>query len=491
MSRWHGKREYWIHVQPAARRVVAVGVVLALGILSACSSSGSSSGTSPESSATTAAPGNGSAPAQRVVTMTGVTGPGPAKYNQVRVLEVGPQDAKNVLVLEPGTSGGAAYFRLDAEAIVDGLPGWQVWSIDRRENLLEDHSALDDYITGKDTQQQAFDYYLGWFSDPSIQPHFAAPADASVAFAREWGMSVAIGDLRRVVEQAKRLGGKVVLGGHSLGGTIATAYATWDFDGVSGGDDLDGLVLIDGGSGPGAPISVSDANARLQELSTGSPFIDLVGLGLPWAAGVFNALGSTAVLYDPDAVSLAYRWDLFPEMLKPPVRPTNKAQYGYALDVETGPPSLELVQMHIGELAASGNPRGWHNDGITPVERAAAAFAGIEGMDGTSWYHPGRLSLDAAAVNGGIANPADDVLDVHAIHGKDLHIPIYAFATSLGNQRVVDAATALAEQSGLPSNQLTIVDRASTYAHCDPLAATPNQNDFLKTVVPFLDDIAS
>ncbi len=137
----------------------------------------------------------------------------------------------------------------------------------------------------------------------------------------------------------------------------------------------------------------------------------------------------------------------------------------------------------------SGDPRGWKNDGITPVERAAAAFAGIEGMDGTSWYHPQKLSLDSGAVNGGIANPADAVLDVRATHGKDLHIPIYAFAASLGNQRVLDAATALAKQSGLPSSKLTLVNRASTYAHCDPIAAAPNQNDFLKTVEPFLRGI--
>ena len=458
-------------------------LVLALVAFAACSSSGSSSKTSAKSA--------GAKPAERVVTMQGTVGPGPTKYNRVRVLEVGPKDAKNVVVLEPGTSAGAAYFRLDAEAIVGRLAGWQVWSVDRRENALEDHSVLDGYITGKRTLQQTFDYYLGWISDPKISPHFTAPTDASVAFARQWGMDVAIGDLHQVVGQAKKLGGKVVLGGHSLGGAIATAYATWDFNGKSGGDDLDGLVLIDGASGPGAPISVSDANAQVQKLATRSPFIDLVGLGLPWSAGVFNALGATGVLRDPDAANLAYNWKLFPAMLKPPVPPTNKAQYGYALDTKTGPPSLKLVQMHIGELAPSGDPRGWKNDGITPVERAAAAFAGIEGMDGTSWYHPQKLSLDSGAVNGGIANPADAVLDVRATHGKDLHIPIYAFAASLGNQRVLDAATALAQQSGLPSNKLTLVNRASTYAHCDPIAAAPNQNDFLKTVEPFLRGIGS
>jgi pimeloyl-ACP methyl ester carboxylesterase len=422
--------------------------------------------------------------------MTGVTAAGPAQYNRVRVLEVGPRDAKNVLVLEPGTSAGAEYFRLDAEALVEKLRGWQVWSIDRRENWLEDHSVLDQYIAGAKTPQQIFDYYLGWLTNPKISPHFQPPSNNSVAFARDWGMDVTIGDLHRVVERAKQLGGKVVLGGHSLGGTITTAYATWDFNGKAGADDLDGLVLIDGGSGSGSPISVADARAQLQKLSTGSPFIDLVGLGLPWAAGVFNALGSNAAVHDPNGPSLAYTWPPFPAMLKPPMLPTNAAQYGYALDTKTGPPSLRLVQMHIGELAPSGTPRGWHNDGITPVERAAGAFAGVEGMDGTSWYHPAKLSLDGGAVNGGVANPADAVLDVHAIHGDDVHVPIYAFATVLGNQRVLDAARTLAQRSGLPSKDLTLVDRINTYAHCDPIAASPDHNDFLTTVEPFLQKIA-
>jgi pimeloyl-ACP methyl ester carboxylesterase len=469
--------------------VVALAMAIAVVVATSCSSSGGSPGVAKTSAPTTGATRTTGPPAERVVTMAGVVAAGPAKYNRVRVLEVGPPDAKNVLVLEPGTSAGAAYFRLDAEDIVEHLPGWQVWSVDRRENALEDHSVLDAYLAGKRTQRQVFDYYLGWISNPKISPHFQAPTTASTAFARQWGMAVAVGDLHNVVEAAKQRGGKVVLGGHSLGGAIATAYATWDFGGRAGAADLSGLVLIDGASGPGSPISVSDANTQLRKLSTGSPFLDLVGLGLPWSAGVFNALGSSAVLHDPNAASLAYSWPLFPSMLKPPVQPTNEAQYGFALDTKTGPASLKLVQMHIGELAASGTPRGWKDDGITPVTRAAAAFAGIPGMDGSSWYHPEKLSLDSGAVNGGIANPADAVLDVHATHGKDLRFPIYAFATSLGNQRVLDAARALATQSGLPTHDLVLVDRASTYAHCDPIAAAPDQNDFLKTVEPFLRTI--
>ena len=48
-------------------------------------------------------------------------------------------------------------------------------------------------------------------------------------------MNVAVEDLHRVIAAAKTLGGKVVLGGHSLGGSVVTAYATWDFGGRRGG----------------------------------------------------------------------------------------------------------------------------------------------------------------------------------------------------------------------------------------------------------------
>jgi hypothetical protein len=47
----------------------------------------------------------------RVDWMPGFSAPGtPSQYNRVGVIKIGPQRAKNVLVLEPGTSAGAAYF---------------------------------------------------------------------------------------------------------------------------------------------------------------------------------------------------------------------------------------------------------------------------------------------------------------------------------------------------------------------------------------------
>jgi hypothetical protein len=113
---------------------------------------------------------------------------------------------------------------------------------------------------------------------------------------------------------------------------------------------------------------------------------------------------------------------------------------------------------------------------------------GLPGLDGTAWYHPMRLTIDSGAVAAGNPNPAQAILDVHAIHGHDLpkRLLIYAFGAALGGQRVLDAATILAQQSGIPLRQLTLIDRHETYSHNDPNSAYP-QNDFIDALVPFLD----
>ena len=186
-----------------------------------------------------------------VTWMPSYAAPGtPAQYNKVGVLKIGPRAAKNVLVLEPGTSAGSAYFVPLAKWIVSETPGWQVWSVERRENLLEDQSELNLFKEGKATATQLFDYYLGYIKDPAITHHFEMIPNSSVEFAKNWGMNVAVQDLHTVIGAAKKLGGKVVLGGHSLGGTVVTAYATWDFNGQPGADQLSGLVYIDGASSP-------------------------------------------------------------------------------------------------------------------------------------------------------------------------------------------------------------------------------------------------
>ena len=79
---------------------------------------------------------------------------------------------------------------------------------------------------------------------------------------------------------------------------------------------------------------------------------------------------------------------------------------------------------------------------------------GLKSLDGTAWYHPQRLTIDSGAVAAGNANPAQQVLNVHATHGHDLSkkLRIYAFGAALGGQRVLDAASVLAAQSGIPKS---------------------------------------
>jgi hypothetical protein len=165
-------------------------------------------------SAVAATSSSGAAPL-RITWMHGYAAPDtPAEYDRVGVLKIGPSGAKNVLVLEPGTSAAAAYFAPLARWVVSRASGWQVWSVQRRENLLEDQSELNLYKEHKATSTQLFDYYLGYLKDPSITQHYRPVANSTVEFAKQWVLNVAVQDLRVVISAAKKLGGKVVLGGH-------------------------------------------------------------------------------------------------------------------------------------------------------------------------------------------------------------------------------------------------------------------------------------
>ena len=345
--------------------------------------------------------------------MRGATSPGtPARYDQVGVIKVGSPRARNVLVLEPGTSAGAAYFVPLAQWIVSRAPRWQVWSVERRENLLEDQSMLNLAKAGLATSTQLFDYYLGWL-DPAldVQTHIALIPNASVAFAKRWGMSVAVGDLHHVIDAARRLGGKVVLGGHSLGGAVVTAYATWDFDGVAGAHDLAGLVYIDGGSLPAVSAATARSELRGLDSSGTSPWLTFGGIPAPFA-GLFSATGATAALIDPDSASLGQSSGLLSAFhLTPSVPVTNLAQFGYALNVGTSPIGLLAAQAHLGRgISPVGPLHGWDGAGaLTPITRFATDVLGARSRrrrrDRVVLPGPFDASIPARSANG-LAEPS-------------------------------------------------------------------------------------
>lgn len=439
-------------------------------------------------------PSAAGAATKQVQWIKGVDSPGtPSKYDKVGILKIGPKKAKNVMVFIPGTSAGSAYIAPFAKTLTQKVKGWQVWSIERRENLLEDQSVAQKAKDGKASPQRLFNYYLGWITNSGVKKHFQLIPDSTVAYAKKWGMKVEIGDVRKVVKSAEGLGGHVVLMGHSLGGSMTTAYATWNFGGKPGADGLSGLVYDDGGSSP-TPVSPDQAQQSLDTLNqpSSSPWLNFGGIAAPFA-GLFAEGGGTLSVIAPDEPSLGQQFPLLPANLKPPVTATNLAQFGYAADTETSPPNLFAFQAHLGHLAASGDPRGWVRAGeITPIKRYAKMFAGwgYKDVDGVAWYHPMRLTIDAGAIGDGNPNPAQKVFGVRSTEGDNLprSLRIYAFG-AFGGQTVLDDARTLAKQSRIPKGHVTLVDRHGSYAHNDPAGAFP-KNAFMNHLIPFLDGIS-
>jgi len=418
----------------------------------------------------------------------------PARYDAVQVRTFGSPAASHVLVLVPGTNGGAGDFDLVAPYLAAHVPDLQVWSEMRREGALQDESVVQSTLAGKTTSQQMFDYYLGWISNPGITHHYQALKPADYPFVADWGMAVAMNDLHAVIMRA-RDGGKhtVTLGGHSLGGTEAAVYPAWDFNGQAGYTTINGIVCIDGCAGAPstfeAPATIPSVQASISQLATTGPWLDLLKLGLPWATGVFSEVGAVTAYKDPTGPATTFAtFPLLPSYLKPPVPVTNQAQFGYAFDYKTSPPGLKLIQVHSGHVAPTGDPADWVDTDITPVKNVIDVFAQTP-LAAAEWYYPERLSIDAGASAPLQQTQVAAYLGLRLLHTAQVDVPLFAFQTALGgaDNGVVGSARAYKAESRIPS--VTAVSRTDTYSHLDPLLASPGRNDFLKAVVPWLTQL--
>lgn len=449
----------------------------------------------PAASSAVAAP---RAPAlMHVVWMRGFAAPGtPARYDKVGVLEIGPRHAHNVLVFEPGTSAGSTYIVPLAQWLVRVLPGWQVWSVERRQNLLEDQSVLTLAKQGRATPKQVFDYYLGWTRDNTIKHRVRIPT--AVGFAKSWGLNVAMQDLRLVVRAARRLGGKVVLSGHSLGGALVTAYASWNFRGRPGADDLAGLVFDDGASfRPAVPAAQASSDLAGLMAPTATPWGGVSGNAIPAPfLGLFSTTGALSAIMQPNAPSLGVT--VLPPSLTPPVPLSNLALFAWNTNVSTSKlgQSDFAILAHEGTGISSrvvGGVHLWNAAGaLTPPKRWATMLGGpgVAGADGVEWYFPYRLTLDISdALGNGLSSRAQSVLGVHATMGNRLphSLRMYAFG-AFGGSAILQATKQLAKQSHIPMRNLLLINRHGTYAHNDPAGAWP-RNAFFTGLVHFLKRI--
>jgi len=414
--------------------------------------------------------------ADRYVAFCAAGGTDRAGADCVHALEMGASGARRVLILVAGHSEAAGLFRDVGRYLSQTVPDTQVWAFDRREQDLVDSSRF-----GRDEE---LDYYL--------RGRYRAVTGKAASHTREWGLTMELAGLRRVVLAAGAGGRRVFLGGHSSGAGTALAYAGWDFNGVPGYEGLAGLVLIDGGThrsfdGERYKIhwlrSVHEVDERLSKIgAASSPFTGDLGYvwqvpGAPESVAIDYQLAAEYASRDPHGPSSLQR--LLPPAMQPPFRVTNAALLGWLLDAHAPAPDLRL---HSGHIEPAGTPRGWINDGPANIEDVASALAQSRPA-AFEWYWPRRLSLDITAVD-----PMEDSLVARHVglrltHARDIDVPLYVFETGLTHGTVVAAAKWVVANSRI-KEPVYVTDAAML--HLDPLFDAPPRNMFLTTVAQFL-----
>lgn len=309
-----------------------------------------------------------------------------------------------VLVLMPGTWAGSMSmdrFARDALRMAEesGRSGLQVWLLDRRSEQLEDHRGLmwakrekgampvDDIIQAMD------DYYRPAFepegrSAPLMGKSFTPLGHDAVRFIAGWGADVALRDWRAVVLEAhravgnevsggevdratvKKLPGRhVFIGGHSLGGSLTVMYASYDFDRRPGSellgmDDVDGLVLLEGGDPVARKVEKKSGKSYLRDVHKRyqpgkKVYFDLNVLGIEYAPPTMLSVGIAGWAAD----NARGRETIFPDYSRPKIarlpRATNEALLGYSFDDDVSPFFIARVSFGYpsGEFGMAGQFR--------------------------------------------------------------------------------------------------------------------------------------
>jgi hypothetical protein len=176
-----------------------------------------------------------------------------------------PQAPRTVFVFVPGLNSGPNTGDILARALV-GVQGpeLQVWVVAARSTLLQDRRGIDAALDYRHP-----DFALGYYyGSLEIEGHtFHKIKGQDIPYMAYWGLDVHLRDIRAIVREVRSRypNARVVLGGHSLGGILAAAYAGYDFAQVPGATppiprprplqpsqtdigagDLAGLLFIDG-----------------------------------------------------------------------------------------------------------------------------------------------------------------------------------------------------------------------------------------------------
>lgn len=286
-----------------------------------------------------------------------------------------------VLVLMPGIFGGATSFDPLARQLVASRAGLEVWAVDRRANALEDLSALQESLRTRDPEA-AYRYYV---ADAGTPAGFNPVRAEDVGFMRRWGLTAHLHDLHEIVRKARAEADTVILGGHSLGASIAGFYAAYRFPGGPGDSFIDGMLLLDG------TLGRTGAFGFTRGLFLGE--LELIPVGSGYDAGrgpPFVPIGGGPGLFaENDARALMARFR--PRALAPDARfpITNLAYMGsradddFAVSGVFGTSFGEAVGARYG-----GNLGAFIIDG--PVSSGSRSVAGVaEGYEAVTWTQAG------------------------------------------------------------------------------------------------------
>jgi hypothetical protein len=200
--------------------------------------------------------------------------------------------ADAVLTLMPGIFAGGGSFDQVARHTVRRAAKRgrhvEVWGIDRRSNCLEDHRGVRAGVKTGDPRVSFGYYFEGREVNGHTFPGFADEQRA--AFLNDVGLKQTIEDWHTVITQGmpsrRKRQRKLICGGHSLGGPLTAALASWDFDGdpetnkdagynqCAAFVGLDTTVSLDrtseGGTGAGVTL-ITNATSS----SGASPFVNV------------------------------------------------------------------------------------------------------------------------------------------------------------------------------------------------------------------------
>jgi hypothetical protein len=197
--------------------------------------------------------------------------------------------ADAVFAIIPGFLGGAGSFDQVARNTVRDAAARgrhvEFWSIDRRSNCLEDDRGVNAAAKAHDPRV-AYGYYWGGQAvDGKTFPGWVSQQDAAwldhVGLAqtmRDWYAVLKAGVPSQKVRQRK-----LFCGGHSMGGPLTAAFASWDFDGNTktkrdaGFRQCAGFVGLDTTLSVGIPSGAATSPSGVLlagVIASGSPYVN-------------------------------------------------------------------------------------------------------------------------------------------------------------------------------------------------------------------------